>query len=200
MASAPGGASRWDRLKSALTPAEWRRAAGLAAAVLGLHVVGFFLLLVLVVPKNLSLGEGGSSASASASRLHAGPAPRVRLLFAAGMSLLDTIYGAFMNFAYGWGLSKPVRKVYYNMTITGLSVAVALIVGTVELMSVLAEELGLSGRAWDFASNLDPGLVGYFIAGLFVATWGGRAGRVALRPDRGTLVRPPAAAVVRGPR
>jgi high-affinity nickel-transport protein len=93
------------------------------------------------------------------------------ILFAAGMSLLDTIDGAFMNFAYGWAFSKPVRKVYYNMTITGLSVAVALIVGTVELMSVLADELGLSGGAWDFASNLDLNLVGYFIVGLFVATW-----------------------------
>src|SRR5207249_9810767 len=51
------------------------------------------------------------------------------VLFAAGMSLLDTIDGAFMNFAYGWALSQPVRKTYYNITITGLSVAVALIVG-----------------------------------------------------------------------
>ena len=52
------------------------------------------------------------------------------ILFAAGMSLLDTIDGCFMNFAYGWAFSKPVRKVYYNITITGLSVAVALIIGT----------------------------------------------------------------------
>src|SRR5436853_7105979 len=57
------------------------------------------------------------------------------ILFAAGMSLLDTIDGAFMNFAYGWAFSKPVRKVYYNLTITGLSVAVALIVGSIELLS-----------------------------------------------------------------
>ena len=56
------------------------------------------------------------------------------ILFAAGMSLLDTIDGAFMNFAYGWAFSKPVRKVYYNITITALSVAVALIIGTIELL------------------------------------------------------------------
>ena len=55
------------------------------------------------------------------------------ILFAAGMSLLDTIDGSFMNFAYGWAFSKPVRKVYYNITITGLSVAVALVIGTIEL-------------------------------------------------------------------
>src|SRR5258705_12402409 len=84
------------------------------------------------------------------------------ILFAAGMSLLDTIDGAFMNFAYGWAFSQPVRKIYYNITITGLSVAVALIVGTVELLSVLADRFSLSGGLWDFASNLDLNLVGYF--------------------------------------
>ncbi|HEV2427897.1 MAG TPA: HoxN/HupN/NixA family nickel/cobalt transporter, partial [Acidimicrobiales bacterium] len=63
------------------------------------------------------------------------------LLFAAGMSLLDTIDGSFMNFAYGWAFSKPVRKIYYNLTVTGLSVVVALVVGTVELGGLLASRL-----------------------------------------------------------
>ena len=93
------------------------------------------------------------------------------ILFAAGMSLLDTIDGAFMNFAYGWAFSKPVRKIYYNITITGLSVAVALIVGTTQLLSVLADRFSLHGGIWDFASTLDLNLVGYFIVGLFVLTW-----------------------------
>jgi nickel/cobalt transporter (NiCoT) family protein len=93
------------------------------------------------------------------------------ILFAAGMSLLDTIDGAFMNFAYGWAFAKPVRKVYYNITITGLSVAVALIIGTIELMSVLADKLSLSGGVWDFVSHLDLNLVGYAIVALFVITW-----------------------------
>ena len=93
------------------------------------------------------------------------------ILFAAGMSLLDTIDGAFMNFAYGWAFSRPVRKVYYNITITGLSVAVAFIVGTIELMSVLAEKLSLSGGVWGFVSNVDLNVVGYCIVGLFVLTW-----------------------------
>ncbi len=65
------------------------------------------------------------------------------ILFAAGMSLLDTIDGSFMNFAYGWAFSKPVRKVFYNLTITGLSVAVALVIGTIELGGLLAAELNL---------------------------------------------------------
>ena len=67
------------------------------------------------------------------------------ILFAAGMSLLDTIDGSFMNFAYGWAFSKPVRKVYYNITITGLSVAVALVIGTIELLGLAASELTLHG-------------------------------------------------------
>jgi nickel/cobalt transporter (NiCoT) family protein len=347
MTTTPVRGSRWQRLRGALTPAEWRRVAGLAAVIVGLHVVGFFLLLVLVVPQDFQLGKEGvfglglgitaytlglrhafdadhigaidnttrklmaegqrplsvgfffslghstivfllaflfslgvrglaGSVEDDASTLHQatgliGPSVsgtflfligvlnlmillniikvfrRMRqgdyderaleeelnsrgfmnrfygratravkkpwqmyplgclfglgfdtatevallflaagaagaglpfyailclpILFAAGMSLLDTIDGAFMNFAYGWAFSKPVRKVYYNITITGLSVAVALIVGTIELMSVLAEKLSLSGGVWDLALNLDLNLVGYFIVGLFVATW-----------------------------
>ncbi|MYU26188.1 HoxN/HupN/NixA family nickel/cobalt transporter [Streptomyces sp. SID8352] len=93
------------------------------------------------------------------------------VLFAAGMSLLDTIDGSFMNFAYGWAFSKPVRKVYYNLTITGLSVAVALIIGTVELLGLVGEKLGLHGPFWDWVSGLDLNIVGYLIVGLFVATW-----------------------------
>jgi high-affinity nickel-transport protein len=94
------------------------------------------------------------------------------ILFAAGMSLFDTIDGAFMNFAYGWAFSKPVRKIFYNITITGLSVAVALLIGTIELLSVLADELRLSGGVWDLVVNVDLNLVGYAIVGLFVLTWG----------------------------
>jgi nickel/cobalt transporter (NiCoT) family protein len=93
------------------------------------------------------------------------------ILFAAGMSLLDTIDGAFMNFAYGWAFSKPVRKVFYNITITGLSVAVAFLVGTVELLSILADGLGLTGTFWDWVSDLDLNTVGFVIVGLFVGTW-----------------------------
>jgi high-affinity nickel-transport protein len=93
------------------------------------------------------------------------------ILFAAGMSLLDTIDGSFMNFAYGWAFSKPVRKVYYNMTITGLSVAVALIIGTIELVSVLADRLRLNSGFWSTVANLNLNTVGFVIVGLFVATW-----------------------------
>ncbi|WP_371538541.1 HoxN/HupN/NixA family nickel/cobalt transporter [Streptomyces sp. NBC_01023] len=93
------------------------------------------------------------------------------VLFAAGMCLLDTIDGSFMNFAYGWAFSKPVRKVYYNLTITGLSVAVAFIIGTVELLGLLTQKLGLHGAFWDWVGGLDLNIVGFVIVGLFFVTW-----------------------------
>jgi high-affinity nickel-transport protein len=93
------------------------------------------------------------------------------ILFAAGMSLLDTIDGSFMNFAYEWAFSRPVRKIYYNLTITGLSVAVAFIVGSIELLSIGAKELGLRGGIWTWVSSLDLNVLGYLIVALFALTW-----------------------------
>ena len=93
------------------------------------------------------------------------------ILFAAGMSLLDTIDGSFMNFAYGWAFSKPVRKIYYNLTVTGLSVAVALFIGTIELGGLIASRLGLSGAFWSSLENVDLNTIGFMIVGMFVATW-----------------------------
>src|SRR3954447_14575218 len=93
------------------------------------------------------------------------------ILFAAGMSLLDSIDGAFMNFAYGWAFSKPVRKIFYNITITALSVVVALVIGTIELMSVVTDKLSLSGEPWDFVAGLDLNYVGYAIVAMFALTW-----------------------------
>jgi high-affinity nickel-transport protein len=93
------------------------------------------------------------------------------VLFAAGMCLLDTIDGSFMNFAYEWAFSKPVRKVYYNLTITGLSVAVALIIGTVELLGLVADKADLHGTFWNWVAGLNLNIVGYVIVGLFFVTW-----------------------------
>jgi nickel/cobalt transporter (NiCoT) family protein len=93
------------------------------------------------------------------------------ILFAAGMSLLDTIDGSFMSFAYEWAFSRPVRKVYYNIAITALSVAVALLVGTIELLSIAADKLRLSGDFWEWVSGIDLNAVGYLVVALFVATW-----------------------------
>ncbi|WP_406046153.1 HoxN/HupN/NixA family nickel/cobalt transporter [Micromonospora sp. NBC_00898] len=93
------------------------------------------------------------------------------VLFAAGMSLLDTIDGCFMNFAYGWAFAKPVRKVYYNLVITALSVAVALVIGTVELVSILTDRLGIRRGPLAAIGGVDLNQAGFVIVGLFVLAW-----------------------------
>jgi nickel/cobalt transporter (NiCoT) family protein len=93
------------------------------------------------------------------------------ILFAAGMSLLDTIDGSFMNFAYGWAFSKPVRKVFYNLTITGLSVAVALVIGTIELGGIAATQLGAQGPFWTALEHININTLGFIIAATFATTW-----------------------------
>jgi high-affinity nickel-transport protein len=93
------------------------------------------------------------------------------ILFAAGMSLFDTIDGCFMNFAYDWAFARPVRKVFYNLTITGLSVFVALFVGTVEFLGLIGTEYELSGGFWAFMADFDVNQAGFVIVGMFVGTW-----------------------------
>jgi nickel/cobalt transporter (NiCoT) family protein len=98
------------------------------------------------------------------------------LLFAAGMSLFDTLDGTFMNVAYHWAFANPVRKVYYNLAITGLSVAVALIIGSIELIGVLQSQLQLTDPIVTSIANLDLNNVGFVIVGLFVLVWAGAIG------------------------
>jgi high-affinity nickel-transport protein len=93
------------------------------------------------------------------------------ILFAAGMSLMDTADGAFMCKAYGWAFSNPVRRVYYNITVTSLSVTVALVIGMIELLQVAAAKLSLDSGFWTFLDDLDFGKIGYVVVALFVATW-----------------------------
>jgi nickel/cobalt transporter (NiCoT) family protein len=93
------------------------------------------------------------------------------VLFAAGMTLFDTLDGSLMNVAYGWASSHPARRVYYNLTMTGLSVAVALVVGTVQLIAVASERLDLHGGLWAAAAAIDLNVLGYGIVAVFVLTW-----------------------------
>ena len=132
-------------------------------------------------PVGLLFGLGFDTATEVSLLVLAGGAVAVNLpwyavltlpvLFAAGMSLFDSIDGCFMNFAYGWAFAKPVRKVFYNMTITGLSVAVALVVGLVELLGLLGQELDVNSGPLRWLGRLDLNTVGYAIVGLFVLTW-----------------------------
>jgi high-affinity nickel-transport protein len=93
------------------------------------------------------------------------------LIFAAGMSLMDTTDGAFMAKAYSWAFTNPVRKLFYNMTMTGLSVFVALFVGLVELAQILVKILQLEGEPWDAIGGFDLGSLGFIIVGSFVVAW-----------------------------
>jgi high-affinity nickel-transport protein len=92
-------------------------------------------------------------------------------LFAGGMMLFDTLDGVFMNFAYGWAFARPVRKVYYNLVITALSIGAACIIGTIEILGILTTELHLHGAFWDLMANFNINLAGFCIAALFVAVW-----------------------------
>ena len=132
-------------------------------------------------PIGLLFGLGFDTATEVALLVIAGSAGAANLpwyailclpvLFAAGMSLMDSIDGSFMSFAYGWAFSKPVRKVFYNLTITGLSVAVALLIGTIEIGGLVASQLDLSGGFWSWFEAININLLGFLIVGMFVATW-----------------------------
>jgi nickel/cobalt transporter (NiCoT) family protein len=93
------------------------------------------------------------------------------LLFSGGMMLFDTLDGCFMNFAYGWAFARPVRKVYYNLVITALSIGAAFIIGTIEILGVLTTEIHLHGVFWSVMANFNINVAGFCIAGLFVTVW-----------------------------
>jgi high-affinity nickel-transport protein len=95
------------------------------------------------------------------------------LLFSAGMSLVDTLDGHLMLGAYGWAYLKPVRKIYYNMTITLVSVIVAVVVGSIEALGLVADKLKLKGLFWDAVGALNEnfGTLGYVIIGIFALSW-----------------------------
>lgn len=92
-------------------------------------------------------------------------------LFSGGMMLFDTLDGCFMNFAYGWAFAKPVRKVYYNLVITGLSIGAAFIIGTIEILGILTTEAHLRGGFWSLMANFNINVAGFCIAALFVIVW-----------------------------
>jgi high-affinity nickel-transport protein len=94
-------------------------------------------------------------------------------LFTAGMALVDTTDSVMMQGAYGWALAKPIRKLYYNLTITFVSVAVALLIGGVEALALLSDRLGLEGGFWDFIAGIanNFGLLGFAVVGIFAISW-----------------------------
>ncbi|WP_338080101.1 HoxN/HupN/NixA family nickel/cobalt transporter [Antrihabitans stalactiti] len=93
------------------------------------------------------------------------------VLFSAGMSLFDSLDGSLMNYAYGWAFARPVRKLYYNLVITGLSIVVALLIGVQEIISIFTDRLEITTGPLGWIGGLDLGAMGFIIVGLFIATW-----------------------------
>lgn len=134
-----------------------------------------------VYPVGLLMGLGFDTASQVALLvLAAGTATAVLpwyailvlpVLFAAGMSLFDTADGVFMSRAYGWAFLRPVRKVFYNLTITVLSVVVALVVGVIVLIGLLVDRLEIESGPVAAIGSLELDNVGYIVVGLFIVTW-----------------------------
>jgi nickel/cobalt transporter (NiCoT) family protein len=115
----------------------------------------------------------GLSAGQAASGLSIATVLIFPLLFAAGMALIDTADGALMMGAYQWAFVKPIRKLYYNITITLVSALVAIVIGGIEAAALLGDKLGLTGGIWSVAANLGEHFnsLGFFIIGLFAACW-----------------------------
>lgn len=93
------------------------------------------------------------------------------IVFAAGMSLMDTADGIFMTNAYGWTFATPIRKIYYNLSVTGLGVLAALVIGVVELAQVASQEIGVTTGFWGKIQGLNFGLMGYVLVALFIVVW-----------------------------
>ena len=109
------------------------------------------------------------------------------ILFAAGMCTFDTLDGCFMNFAYDWAFANPVRKVFYNLTITGLSVAVAFFVGSVEILGLIGQEANLSSPFWDFVRGFNINTAGIRHRGALRRDLGDRPAVLATGPGRGEV-------------
>lgn len=93
------------------------------------------------------------------------------ILFTSGMCMMDTADGFFMSTAYKWVFSSPLRKVYYNLTITGLSILAAGVIGIIEVLQVFTQEIGLNNGFWLWLQNLDFNIMGFILVGMFVVVW-----------------------------
>ena len=136
-----------------------------------MYLVGFLFGLGFDTASEISLLA--ISAGAAAQHLPFYALLSLPLIFAAGMSLMDTADGAFMSRAYSWAFSNPVRKVFYNLTMTGLSVFVALFVGLIEVAQIVARALHLTGGFWETVDQLNFGIIGAIIVAAFVVSWAG---------------------------
>jgi High-affinity nickel permease len=136
-----------------------------------MYLVGF--LFGLGFDTATEIGVLGISAASASHGMSVWSIMIFPALFASGMALVDTLDNLLMVGAYGWAFNKPQRKLYYNMTITGTSVVVALFIGGLEALGLLMDKFALSGGVWDVigAVNDNLGNAGFVVVGLFVACW-----------------------------
>lgn len=136
-----------------------------------LYPIGF--LFGLGFDTATEIGLLGIAATQAAKGLSPWAIMAFPVLFSAGMSLVDTLDGHLMLGAYGWAYEKPLRKIYYNMTITLVSIVVAVVIGGIETLGLLADQLGLKGPMWDAIGSLNDnfGVLGYLIIGIFALSW-----------------------------
>ena len=137
------------------------------------HMYPLGLLFGLGFDTASEVGLLGISAIQGAHRLSPWSIMVFPALFTAGMTLVDTLDGTLMLVAYDWAFVKPIRKLYYNMTVTFVSVLVAVLIGGIEVFGLLVDRLDLQGPFWGAVATLDDhfGMVGFAIIGLFVASW-----------------------------
>ena len=137
------------------------------------HMYPLGILFGLGFDTATEIGLLGLSAAEAARGISLGSVLVFPVLFAAGMSLVDTTDNVLMLGAYGWAFVKPIRKLYYNLTITSISVVVAFAVGGIEALGLLASQFHLSGLGWNQVTRLNEnfGLLGYAIVALFAVCW-----------------------------
>jgi high-affinity nickel-transport protein len=137
------------------------------------HMYPLGLLFGLGFDTATEIGLLGLSAAEASKGLSLSSVLVFPVLFAAGMSLIDSADNVLMLGAYGWAYVKPIRKLYYNITITSVSVVVAVAVGGIEALGLLAGEFHLTGGFWDLVGRLNAnfGMLGYGIVALFAASW-----------------------------
>jgi high-affinity nickel-transport protein len=137
------------------------------------HMYPLGLLFGLGFDTATEVGLLGISASQASQGLSIWSMLIFPALFTAGMSLMDTTDGVVMLGAYGWAFVKPIRKLYYNLTITFVSVAAALVIGAVEALGLIGDKLGLEGPFWDAIGAVSDnfGTLGYSIVTLFIVSW-----------------------------
>ena len=149
----------------------FRRVFGVVRSSWHMYPVGF--LFGLGFDTATEIGLLGISASQAASGMSFWSIMVFPALFTAGMALVDTTDSVAMVGAYGWAFVNPIRKLWYNLTITAASVAVAIFIGGIEALGLLSDKLSLSGGLWDVVGNLNENLTnfGYAVVGVFLASW-----------------------------